>query len=86
MGKLHGDPKVGGRSFSDEVGGFKNHDKFIILPYRVCWWPLELVALIQEEVGAECTRVHHKVYKYDHNIGHLPKEPIGTSQISGGST
>jgi len=47
---------------------------------------VDLVALLQENVGAMCARVHHKVQKDSHNVGHLPKESKCTYKVFERST
>jgi len=47
---------------------------------------VDSVAFLQVEAGAKCIKIHHIVYKDDHNVGYPSKEPRDTPQLYGGST
>jgi hypothetical protein len=47
---------------------------------------MDLLALLQEKAGVECTGVHHRVQEDGNNVRYISQEPRCTSQVSRVST
>ena len=46
---------------------------------------MDLMVLLQANVGPKCAGVHHKIQKDGYNVGYLSKEPTCTPQVFAGS-
>lgn len=44
------------------------------------------MALLQENIGRECIRVHHRIQEDINNVGYLSQESTCTPQVYNGST